>query len=321
MALGDLVGISTSQGVRAYDNGDGTFTLQVQTTAGVPTTTVITKYTVSTAFAVPAPGGAIGDVVQSLQTFNTTTGALLSTVWTNVTTGAVYASAPPLVDLTPVAPNDPYGTQFFEYIAKTASAGVSVGDVVQRAVSTDLATAIPINTWYNITTGLFLATPPAAANLTPVIPYPSYLSASFTYTVTVPFAGALLGDVLVRYDVLDPTTTPPTLVSETWYNVTQGTTLGATPSYADILPSNGSFTPVLPQKTADVALATGPGTTAAGAIQVSFVNVGAGNAIVGVSGNSILPGTALDFTAASGGSIDSVPYDATGTTLLIATIV
>ena len=320
MALGDLVGISTSQGVRAYDNGDGTFTLQVQTTAGVPTTTVITKYTVTTAFAVPAPGAALGDIVQSIATYNTTTGALISTVWTNVTSGATYASAPPPADLTAIASADPYGTQFFEYIAKVASAGVSIGDVVQRAVNTDLVNASVINTWYNITTGLFLATAPAAANLTPIVPYPPYNSDANTYIVTNAFAGAALDDVLARFNIYDPVTVPPTLVSSTWFNLTQGTTLGATPSYANLLPSNGKVTPVLPQKTADMIYATGVGATPAGAIQCSFANVGIADAIVGPSGQAIPPGATLDFQASSGGSIAAIPYDATGTTLLVATL-
>lgn len=320
MALGDIVALSSMQGLQAVDQGNGQFVLNVSTVAGVPTTTVITKYTVNTAFAAPAPGGAVGDIVQSIQTINTSTGVVISTVWTNVTSGAVYPSAPPIGNLTPIASADPYGTQFFEYIANVASAGVSVGDVIQRAISTDLVNSSVINTWYNITTGLFLATPPAAANLSPIVPYPPYTSDANTYLVTTAFAGAALDDVLVRFNIYDPTTVPPTLKSSTWYNLTQGTTLGAAPSYANLAPSNGKVTPVLPQATADMIYATGPGTTPAGAIQCSFANVGIANAIVGPSGQSIPPGATLDFTASSGGSIAAIPYDATGTTLLVATL-
>ena len=322
MALGDLVGISTNQGVRAYDNGDGTFTLQVQTTASTPTTSIVTNYTVTTAFVVPAPGAALGDTVQSIATYNSVTGVLLSEIWTNATQGTVLAAAPNPADLALQATNDPYGTQFFLYRATASSGGATIGDIVQRAVSTNLVNGSTINTWYDVTTGVFLTggTIPAIGSLTPVVPTPSYTSDANSYIVTTAFAGAAVNDVLARFNNYDPSIVPPTLVSSTWFNLTQGTTLGATPSYANISPSNGQVTPVLPQKTADMIYATGVGTTPAGAIQCSFANVGIADAIVGPSGSAIPPGATLDFTASSGGSIAAIPYDATGTTLLVATL-
>lgn len=156
MALGDLVGISTNQGVRAYDNGDGTFTLQVQTTAGVPTTTVVTKYLCSNTFTVPAPGATVGDTINQIATYNTATGALISTVWTNVSEGTVLAGAPNPADLQQEAANDPFSTAVFSYVANTSSSGATAGDVVVRIVNTDLVDASVINIWYNVTTGTLL---------------------------------------------------------------------------------------------------------------------------------------------------------------------
>ena len=83
---------------------------------------------------------------------------------------------------------------------------------------------------------------------------------------------------------------------------------------------NTKFTSVT--RTPSLTRATGSGTVAAGARSISVYNSGtAAGSILGVASN-ILPGEAFDFSA--GGEDDvlgSFAYNATGTTLVITTIV
>ena len=315
MAAGDLVGISLSQGVRAVENADGSYTLQVITTSGVPTSTVVSRY-IATA---PSPGVSAGDTLQSIANYNVTTGALISETWQNLTTGLPIGTPPPGT-YAPQASSNPYGTQFFNYQAIGASALVNVGDIVQRAVNTDLVTGSPVTQWVNITTGVVIpiASAPPISTLTSVetLANQKYLSAQYLYTVTTAFGGNNVGDTMSRYDVLNGTTVPPTLISTSWTNVTTGAAYLGPVSYPNLAP--GQNPPSAPS-TAGLINATGVGSTTAGAIEVSFANIGAANAIV--AGTTIFPGTAINYQAGTNGSIAAIAYDATGTTLSIATLI
>ena len=315
MAAGDLVGISLSQGVRAVENADGSYTLQVITTTGVPTSTVVSRY-IATDFST---GVSPGDTLQSIANYNVTTGALISETWQNLTTGLPIPTPTPGT-YAPQASSNPYGTQFFNYQAIGASGFVNLGDIVQRAVNTDLVTGSPVNQWVNITTGVVIpiASAPPIATLTPIeeIAGQKYLSAQYLYTVTNAFGGNVVGDTMSRYDVINGTTVPPTIISTSWTNVTTGAAYLGPVNYADLAP--GQSPPNAPS-TAGLINATGVGSTTAGAIEVSFANIGAANAIV--AGTTILPGTAINYQAGTNGSIAAIAYDATGTTLAIATLI
>jgi hypothetical protein len=321
MSLGDLVGISTSQGVRAYDNGDGTFTLQVQTTTGIPTSSVVARYTAVVPWVNPAPGANAGDIIQSISNYNTTTGALLSVSWQNITQGTTLAGPPLATDITPQATTNPYGTQFFNYQAIAATgAAVAIGDIVQRGANFDLITNAPVNTWVNITKGTTLtgANVPPIGTLTSVetLAGQKYLSAQYFYTVANAFGGNNVGDTMSRYDVINGTTLPPTLISTSWTNVTTGAPYLGPVSYTDL---NAGQNPPANISTAGLINVTGAGTTLAGLYQVSFANIGAANATV--AGTTLYPGTSLDYVAPNGGTIDPIAYDATGTTLAIASLI
>jgi len=317
MALGDLVGVSLSQGIRAIDQGDGTFLLQVNTTSGVPTSTVVTRY-IATA---NSTGVFTGNILQSIQNYNANTGALLSTSWQNLTLGTNLAGAPPAGTYAPQASGNPYGTQFFNYQATAATGtAVAIGDIVQRSVNTDLVTGLPINSWVNITKGTVLtgANIPPINTLTPAetLAGQKYLSAQYLYTVTTAFGGNVVGDTMSRYDVINGTTVPPTIISTSWTNVTTGVPYLGPVNYANLAP--GQNPPNAPS-TASLTNATGVGSTPAGAIEVSFANIGAANAIV--AGTTILPGTAVNYQAGTNGTIAAIAYNATGTTLAIATLI
>lgn len=72
------------------------------------------------------------------------------------------------------------------------------------------------------------------------------------------------------------------------------------------------------QQVASWAVATGVGTIAAGATEVSFANIGAGPGLIG--GSPIPFGLAVVFSAMAGCTLDSIDYDATGTTIYISEV-
>jgi len=178
---------------------------------GSTTSTVDTLYVVVVEFVDGSVTNHVGDYIQQIQVISNT-GTIVSTTWTNLTQGETLATAPaagyisatsanPLTDAqlraTPVAmtstqlppalgpqtssnamsvyvtnqstlDNFPIVTQ---YVAKTASTGVSVGDYVQDLeiydASTDPATLLS-STWTNITQGTTLAGAPPANTLVPL---------------------------------------------------------------------------------------------------------------------------------------------------------
>jgi len=144
------------------------------------------------------------------------------------------------------------------------------------------------------------------------------VTTSFTYTVVTAFDTANVGDIVCRYTVLDSTTVPPTLVSETWYDITQGTTIAAPGSYAFVSTGGELVTPTLPKVNVINYSVSAPGTVPDGCYQISFANAGSGPATI--AGQTLPAGSAISYNAASGGSIGPVNYDATGTILLIATL-
>lgn len=228
---------------------------------------VTSQFTVSTAFVSPAPGGAIGDLVQLLQIYDTsvTPAVITTTVWSNLTTNVVYPSAVSFSDLTPVT-------------------STALTDAELRAAP---------------------------------VPVFSNTESTFMYTVSTAFTGASVGDILARVITYQATSTVPTQLDETWYNLSTGLTLGSAPSYSDVTASASStVTPSLPAVTASVTVETGAGTTASGATSVSFANNGAGNATV--AGAILPPAASLDFTANAGSTINAISFDGTGTSLLVA---
>jgi len=69
------------------------------------------------------------------------------------------------------------------------------------------------------------------------------------------------------------------------------------------------------QRTPGLLTTSTTGTIAAGSVSCSIANTGSGNGIV--LGQTIEPGISLDWTAPPGETIGAIPYDGTGTTLLI----
>lgn len=176
----------------AVDNHDGTKTLAVAVTSGgggggSSNSTVTTLYTVLTAFT----GASIGDVVSENQVLDLVSGTVTSTIWTNVTTGATLATAPPPASIaqqasnpltdaqlraTPVAvtvTNNPTDVEFVvqTYKAVAAATGYAIGDLLEQVEAFSTATTTPTylsTVWRNITQETTLASAPLAANIVPL---------------------------------------------------------------------------------------------------------------------------------------------------------
>lgn len=71
-------------------------------------------------------------------------------------------------------------------------------------------------------------------------------------------------------------------------------------------------------RSAGLLRATASGTVASGAKSAGFGNYGNANATV--AGGTLAPGEEVEFTAPPGDTLAAIPYDATGTVLVVAEV-
>jgi hypothetical protein len=124
---------------------------------------------------------------------------------------------------------------------------------------------------------------------------PVDVTTTFLYTVVSAWSTAVAGNVVARYDIYTPGS-PPTLVSETWYDVSTGATLaGAPPNYTYVTPltggsSSGGSPAVEVLYTANT---TGTGFNQGDQIQlVSIINASTGATTIEVW-NNLTQGTSI----------------------------
>jgi len=164
------------------------------------------------------------------------------------------------------------------------------------------------------------------------LPGVDYETRTTTYEATGSGTGYSIGDIVVRYDIIDVATS--TVVSTVWFNQTLQTTITPAPLAADLVPiSAPSGVTVLNSsltvdsgailRTPNFLRPTGSnGTVTAGTYSMSFASVGTGNAIVG--GMILKTGETLNFDAgAIDNTLGAVAYDTTtnaGAELIIITL-
>ena len=172
----------------------------------------------------------------------------------------------------------------------------------------------------------------AINNSISALPGVDYETRTTTYEATAPGTGYVVGNIIVRYDIIDVATS--TVVSTVWFNQTTQTTITPAPLAADLVPINApSGVTVLNssltvdsgaiQRTPNFLRPTGVlGTIIAGTYSMSFASVGTGNAIVG--GMILKPGETLNFDAgAIDNTLGAVAYDTltnAGAELIIITL-
>jgi hypothetical protein len=163
------------------------------------------------------------------------------------------------------------------------------------------------------------------------LPGVDYETRTTTYEAIGSGTGYSIGDIVVRYDIIDVATS--TVVSTVWFNQTLQTTITA-PAPANLVPINApsGVTVLNSSLTVDSgAILRTPnflrpsgsnGTVTAGTYSMSFASVGTGNAIVG--GMILKTGETLNFDAgAIDNTLGAVAYDTTtnaGAELIIITL-
>jgi hypothetical protein len=164
------------------------------------------------------------------------------------------------------------------------------------------------------------------------LPGVDYETRTTTYEAIGSGTGYSIGDIVVRYDIIDVATS--TVVSTVWFNQTLQTTITPAPLAADLVPISApsGVTVLNSSLTVDSgAILRTPnflrptasnGTVTAGTYSMSFASVGTGNAIVG--GMILKTGETLNFDAgAIDNTLGAVAYDTTtnaGAELIIITL-
>lgn len=180
-------------------------------------------------------GYTIGDVLRCLEIFDAQT-KTTATYWYNITTAADIAAP---IDADVAARAVSTADQKFAltnsikfYNATVAGTGYSIGDVLRRLEILDPATKTTSYYWYNVTTGLDVATAPVPANIIAQVDLvdSSVVHQTNTYTVVTDGVGYVVDDIIFEVQSLDPTTG---VVSSVWRNVTQDAIIAA-PIAADL---------------------------------------------------------------------------------------
>jgi hypothetical protein len=187
---------------------------------------------------------SVGDIVMAKYrvAYDNTILPADSIIYTNVTT-QVEISVANMTDLVPIdAVNGVRQVTTNNYYAIATVAGeYTIGDVVQNELELDLSTTPPTvisSTWTNLTTGLSIAVPTQADILPGNAPASSAgfaVTANNYYAIATVAGEYTIGDVVQNEQKLDTSTTPPTVVSSTWINLTTGNAM-LTPVQTDILP-------------------------------------------------------------------------------------
>jgi len=218
-------------------------------TPGTGTNSYSTVVTLYTAIAAQAGQFAIGNVLQNVQTFNPATvpPTVLDSVWNNLSLQTVLTVVPSSVQITPGTSSSSAGgntTFTLPYYAVNGGTGYSVGDSLDQIIAVDPASASPItivsSSWYNSTTQLELAAAPLPGDVLPgllTVSAQNYSTIVEQYVAVANAADYNIGDVLDAVAVLDMNTpSPVTLVSTSWFNLTQLTEFATTPPSSDIVP-------------------------------------------------------------------------------------
>ena len=261
-----------------------------------------------------------------------------------------------------------YTVESFTYVAvsndATAPLQYVAGDVLQNIQTID-ATANPVNVlsnvWTNLTTGVTLTQVPSATTIAmqsnspltdaelraaPVEVFvvnqttaPAAASSQVItelYTVITAGTGYAVSETLRRTVVMNVVATPPTITSEKWENVTQGTVLGTAPvtTHIALQPSSTGLTdaelratPVVvdvldkPIVTRDLSITRVTGTTASIAAGAKEVSIAVEVGYITIQGEYFPTGYSVAFSAdAVTDQLGAIAIDATNGTALVTII-
>ena len=310
-----------------------------------------------------------GDILDAIAVVDLNSPApmtIISLTWFNLTQQTEFATSPPTTDLQPIGQSVSHNAVTTLYAANTANVGIgyAIGDTISKVQVIDDAAIPPTvlsTVWTNVTTDTVITAPvlteltasqsqlpPAlgpqttANSLSVYLSNPSalnYFPVVTQYIVTtafaVPLPGGAIGDTIQQLEVYDATTSPATIVSTTWTNLTTGAVYPSAPPIADLSPTAGTGLTNAELRAAPVQVINPPasrvsamitvgasasGSTSAGIVSASFYNNSTTVAAT-VAGGSLPPSTAIQFQANGTDTLAAIAYStAAGGSLLIATL-
>jgi hypothetical protein len=335
--------------VVASDNTIATSSTQLPSALGAQLSTASLSVVLGTGALLPLPNGA---ATSSLQTTGNSSLANIDTSTASIATTATaisgqlpaslgpksQANSLPVVVANPVSGDTATSAL---YQVATAFTGAAVNDILEAiffyapgAPSTLIST-----TWQNLTQGTVIAAPSNIAFVVPVTGGGGgggggSPAVTANYVAINTGTGYAAGDSIQSVSVLNSVTGAPTIT--VWNNLTQGAVITPAPTITDLSaqpfttqlppalglqPATSSLSVVVANNatyTPSLTSTSTSGSTAAGVTTLSFANVG--GAAVTVGGATLPAGGTMDYVAPVGGTIQSMTYNATGSTLLISTL-
>jgi len=211
-----------------------------------PSTTVTTKGFTTVSADYLYIGAATADysnnnVLQSVSTYDTSTSptTLVSTVWNNISQGVYGIATPPLPARISGIKNPAYQVITSFYRVVNAFTDAAVGDIVMAkyriAYDNKILPADSI-VYTNITTQVEISVS-FMSDLVPIDAVNGVRQAITNnyYAIATVASQYTINDVLQNELEIDLSTSPPTIVSSTWSNLTTGSSI-ATPLQTNILP-------------------------------------------------------------------------------------
>ena len=274
-------------------------------------------------------GYALNDQLERVSVWNAGVNppALISDVWYNFTAG-VFLPSPPTAGQY-IAIGDAAGTSASietrtdTFTATATNAiGYTIGDSLERHLQLDNSTApatILNETWYNLTAGTGVVGAAVLGEYSVAQSTANSLQTETIHYVAIADAGNaefVIDDHLERTVQWNNATTPPTAVSDVWYNITTGVTLTVAPVATEYELFGGG----IKESTEAVNFfrTTAGATIAAGASRVAFYNMGVTDGLI--DGTLVPPGYSIDFDTNTEDKLDAIVYDATGTEFMITEI-
>lgn len=347
--IGQKASAASTSVVIASDNTVATSSAQLPGALGAQASTSSLSVVLGTGALLPLPNGAATSALQttantSLADIDTSTASIATTATT--ISGQLPASLGPKSQsgsLSVVVANPVSGDTATSalYQVATAFTGAAVNDILEAiffyapgAPSTLIST-----TWQNLTQGTVIAAPSNIAFVVPVTGGGGgggggSPAVTANYVAINTGTGYAAGDSIQSVSVLNSVTGAPTIT--VWNNLTQGAVISPAPTITDLSaqpfttqlppalglqPATSSLSVVVANNatyTPSLTSTSTSGSTTAGVTTLSFANVG--GAAVTVGGATLPAGGTMDYVAPVGGTIQSMTYDATGSTLLISTL-
>ena len=140
------------------------------------------------------------------------------------------------------------------------------------------------------------------------------------YTATAISPDVAAGDLIQQIQIIDSSTTPPT-ITDAWYNLTTSTFLAAAPPAADLALAGGGSSSVVIPVTRDITVQRAAGSTLVTPADVKEVSLAVESGFIMIQGEWFTAGYSLAFASASDNeTLNPITIDATNGSVLVTII-